>query len=121
MMPWTGRVGAAVTVAALALAAIGCDPDLVEGDLAVDNRTDTELTIFVLGELPDGTVHASGKGTLRPRSARVIPGSNGCATHGLEARDPDGNVVATLPPLDPGEHDCAFTWVITEDDSYIDR
>lgn len=104
----------------LVLASTSCDPELGEGDLVVDNRTDTELTIYGLHgrEDPSG---ASNLSTVRAGTELTIPGTDGCSRSGFEARDPDGTVIAEFPPVDPDEHDCKFTWVVTDDDSYIEQ
>lgn len=106
-----------VTVAALV--GTGCDPDIGEGDLAVENRTDKTITIFFgSAEDLDQSEVRGNLGHVRPGVRQAIAGMDGCSLSGFEARDPDGDVVARLPPLDRDEQDCRLTWVVTEEDSF---
>lgn len=113
---------ATITVAAallLLLGATGCDQDLLEGGMAVDNRTDRDLTIYALVEMPDDTVERSTLGTVAAGQSMSLSQS-GYSPTGLRAGTDDGTVVATLPPRDPAVDECDFRWVIMEDDSWTE-
>lgn len=115
---WRGALSG--LLATLVLTLPGCDPDITEGDLVVDNRTDVALTVVLLTATgpPAGDATLSVVGSGREQT---IAGMDGCSQGGFEARTAEGEVVASLPPSEPDSADCRFTWVIEEDGSRIAR
>ena len=111
ILPRVRPVGAALGAAAALLS--GCvwvdsDPPK-QNTLIVDNRTEARLRILIVGD-PDvqvGVVPAGSKGQAW----------GGCLAAILEARAPDGTVVATLPPRRPNGCDPEDVWVIKGPDS----
>lgn len=81
----------------LALASTSCDKGLYDGDLVVENRTDTELTIYRLHS-PEEDSEASNLGAVQARTNLVMAGAHGCSIGGFEAREPGGEVIAELRP-----------------------
>lgn len=114
------RRAVAGLLTALALALPACDRDITEGDLAVDNRSEVELTIVAL-PIPESRASDRTVGVVRSGIRQTIAGVDGCSPAGFEARTLDGEVVASLPPRERGSDDCRFTWVIEEDGSHIER
>lgn len=115
-----GRHATVSVIAALVLVgAAGCDQDILEGGMGVDNRTGQDLTVYTSVEKADGTVQEVRKGSVESGQRRALAGGS-CSTQGIEARTDDGTVVATLPPRSPSDVECDIQWVITEDDSWIE-
>ncbi len=108
-----------IAAAVAAMAATGCAPP---SGLTIHNLADRPATIVLLN--PDGDHEAIA--TVAAGSTTTLDGVDGCSDAGMQARDPDGEVLATLPPLtgdefDTSEPDCDFTWLVTADGGAIDQ
>ncbi len=115
----TNRGAAVAIVGVLAVIAAGCDRGRVDGDLSIDNRTDDDLVVVLFASTDD--IDPAPYVSVSPTSGDpgMIRAMDGCGPAKLEVQTRDGEVVATLPPLPWGEIDCKFTWVVTDDVSYI--
>jgi hypothetical protein len=114
-----GQGVAVMAAGVLALAVVGCDRNLTEGDLAVANRTDTTVEVRIISDGEPSTP----LGTFPPLDADDRPWevarTAGCSPEGFGAYGPDGQRVGYLPAIPPDSADCRFTWVITDELSYI--
>lgn len=66
-----GRRATVMALAALVVVTTGCDQDLLDDGVVLDNRSGNDLTVYALVEMADGSVQRS---TLaQPRPARGEP------------------------------------------------
>ena len=108
------RRATTLIVAATALLA-ACELDNQYSDnLLVDNRTSVDLEIVTATRPGQPSVSGVPERTVGriPARTRTHTQANACMDVDLEARDPDGRVVATLPAQPPDECDPDDMWTI---------